>query len=304
LAKAVGYTSGVALKGKVYDPGGLKAPGSDYAQMQVFNPATNTWTAETESMPQPLSGAAVCANGSKVFVINGIAINQPMSIMQIYDPAQPAGSRWSTGVNPHIGTDTLMSRDGGCAWLGGKLYLFGGDANAGTISGPSDFTWLYDPALGTWADTGFKMARETWLFGYTDDHQFAYVAGGEDPTGKYIRTTEMFDPATGWTKMAQLPTPSGATSGTGLEWPGVGFLNGDLAVFGGFASGTAGAQKRTLVCASPCTSSSSWTNAGLSLVTPRFAFAAITLRGQSPGLVAAGGADALNTMLDSAERTP
>ena len=49
----------------------------------------------------------------------------------------------------------LYSRDGGCAFIGKKLYLFGGQAQTsnGTINGISNFTWVFNPAKSKWSDT-------------------------------------------------------------------------------------------------------------------------------------------------------
>jgi hypothetical protein len=274
--KKVTQTRAVFLKGKVYVPGGWDSPQFDSTlhKMQILATSRNKWTLDGESMPIGVAQAAVCTDGSRVFAIGGITEQGALqSSMQIYDPAAPSGSRWSSGPPPMTPADGfLFIRDGGCAWLDGKLYLFGGQGQSsnGTIDGITDLTWAFDPGTQTWSDTGLAMKTATWVFGYASKGKSAFVAGGRDADSNTLRTVEMFKPASGWSLRAKLPNPPGAPAGTGLEWPGVGFLASQLAVFGGVAAGgSAPYQQRTLVCTLPCDPTSSWTNAHKDLITPR-----------------------------------
>jgi hypothetical protein len=271
----VSQTSAVFLKGKVYMPGGwLSGFASLNDKMQILKPGTNAWSVDAQPMPTGTAQSSVCASGSKVYVVNGIDTNGSLqSKLQIYDPAASQGSRWSTGPAPSTVADgSLYSRDGGCAWIGGKLYLFGGQASTtnGTINGISGFTWAFDPNAGTWSDTGFKMPTGAWTFGYAQSSKYAFVAGGRDKNDNYLQDVSRFSPSSGWSKRAKLPTPSGAPSGSGLDWPGVGILGNSLAVFGGAATNSY--QSRTLLCLLPCKSSAMWTNANKNLVAARAEF--------------------------------
>jgi hypothetical protein len=275
-------------------PGGWE-PGFSVAfdKMQILNAGTNKWSIDDEAMPSGgMAQGAVCAHGTKIYVVNGISTSGALlNSLQIYDPSQPAGSRWSTGPAPSTSHDGLLySRDGGCAFIGKRLYLFGGDADTsnGTITGISDFTWVFNPAKQKWSDTKKHMTAKNWVFGYAGDGTAAYVAGGEKPSGDYLQTAERFDPSTGWSAMAALPTPVGG--GTGYEWPGVGLLGTSLAVFGGAVSGgSQGYQSRTLECTLPCAPGASWTDAKRNLVTPRAEFA-YAYGGSTPTLFAVDGA--------------
>jgi hypothetical protein len=296
--------TGAAVVGnKVYMPGGWK-PGFSTAfdKMQILATGSNTWSIDSEPMPVgAMAQGAVCTDGSKVYVVDGIAEQGfLMSSLQIYDPSMPQGSRWSTGPGPSTSHDgSLVSRDGGCAWLGGKLYLFGGQAESsnGTIDGISDFTWVFDPGTGTWSDTGHPMLAKLWVFGYTSNAKHAYVGGGESPTDALKRGAEVFTPSSGWSKLPNLPGPNGG--GTGYDWPGMGILSDGLVVFGGFGGVTY--QSRTLVCAMPCTATSSWTNAHKSLQAARSEMAYAS-GGATPTVYAIDG-QGTNGVLATAERT-
>jgi hypothetical protein len=302
--RAVVQTRAVFLGGKVYMPGGFTTGFVAYGHMQRLNTATGAWSAESETVPSGTIGqAAVCTDGSKVYVVGGIVASAIVSMTQVYDPAVAAGSRWSTGVNPHTTAEgNLYVRDGGCAWIGGKLYLFGGQAvtDNGGINGISDFTWVFDPASGQWSDTGFSMRVANWIFGYTSNSTTAFVLGGENTAGTYLRDAEKFRPAHGWTKLPALPVPPGAPAGTGLAWPGAGFLSSGLVVFGGVSQASTNAyQTRLLVCANPCTSSSTWTDAQNNLTTGRSDFAAATSGGTTPTVYAICGLGASGYLADA-----
>ena len=304
--QTVTQTSAAFVKGKVYMPGGWE-PGFNEAfdKMQILTAKTNKWTIDAQPMPSGgMAQAAVCAHGMKVYVVNGISTaGALLNTLQIYDPSQPMGSRWSTGPAPFTNADGfLYSRDGGCAFIGKKLYLFGGQAQSsnGTINGISNFTWAYNPAKSKWSDTKKHMTTKRWVFGYTGDGSAAYVAGGEDKDFNYLQTAERFDPATGWSALADLPAPVGG--GTGYEWPGLGLLGTSLAMFGGSVTGgSQGYQSRTLLCTLPCAPGASWTDANKNLVTARSEFAA-AWGGSTPTLYAVdgGGQDIYET---TAEKT-
>ncbi len=300
--QTVSQTSAVFLKGKVYMPGGWK-PGfsAAYDRMQILKPGSNKWSVDAEPMPEGgLAQMAVCTDGSTISVVNGIDGGGVVhSSLQFYDPSNPQGSRWSTGPNPATSPDgAVSSRDGGCAWLGGKLYLFGGDAQStnGTISGISDFTLVFDPGTQTWSNTGMKMMSENWTFAYASDGSKAYVAGGQDANGVYKRTVAVFAPGSGWSKLAGLPKPKGG--GAGYEWPGLGFLGNQLAVFGGLANDY---QTRTLVCSLPCAPGSGWTNANKNLKVGRAEFGSAS-GGTTPTLYAIDG-DGPQGFVSTAEKT-
>ncbi len=90
--QTVTQTSGVFLKGRVYVPGGW-TPGFSTAfdKMQYLSTKTGKWMIDSQSMPVGgMAQGAVCTNGKKVFVVNGISsLGALLNSLQIYDPAQP-----------------------------------------------------------------------------------------------------------------------------------------------------------------------------------------------------------------------
>ncbi len=338
MPQAVYEMGGAALaKNKVYVPGGFEdlAATTLYPYIQIFNTQNNTWSADT-SQAMPAVGtatgwgdAAVCSDGAKTYVINGVDGSFLYSAMQIYDPTQPAGSRWSFGQAPNTATAGFWySQDSGCAWIGGKLYLFGGYGQSDTGPQPTTTamiqraTWVYDPVADTWSDTGFLMAQTPtnkvglWM-GYTNSKTAAFAAGGTDDLVNFTPSAfaDTFKPATGWKKLAALPVPAGATTETGLIAPGMGLLGTNVEVFGGagFDGTNFIIQSATLQCTGPCTAMSTWADAAKDLNDPRWfmGFASGSVKTgttQTPTLFAAGGLGFVNgggseVVLNSLERT-
>jgi hypothetical protein len=340
MKQTVGEIGGAALaKNKVYVPGGYTdlTFATLYPFMQIYNTQTDKWSADTSQAMPAVTGtgwadSAVCTDGTKIYVVNGVDGTDVKSEMQIYNPTAPAGTRWTLGTAPSTATTgAWYSQDSGCAWIGGKMYLFGGYGYSDLGPDPPILssinilrtTWVYDPVADTWTDTGFKMIQTMtdkvglWM-GYTNSKTAAFAAGGTDDLSTFGPTAlaQTFKPATGWKKLPLLPIPGGSSE-TGLIGPGMGMLGANLEVYGGAGfDGTTSSfiiQFATLQCAAPCTPTSSWVDAAKDLNDPRW-FMGFTSGNvktgatQTPTLFAAGGFGFVSgggseTTLNSSEKT-
>jgi N-acetylneuraminic acid mutarotase len=317
---AVAEMGGAAVVGnRLYVPGGYRDYDTPtlYSRMQIYNITTNTWKVDSQVMPYvPVTGnvgwaeSAVCSDGAKVYVVGGSNGSNIYSTMQVYDPSQPLGSRWSVGTQPVIGGDHgLVSMASGCAWIQGKMYVFGGYGVV-TPASPGDehilsLTWVYNPTTDTWSNTNHPIqgTPAVW-FGYTGSSGKAFFAGGTADLTTHIPSplAEVFSPATGWKRLPDLPTLRGTTE-PGLLGPGLGMLGTTVEVFGGggydAVGGTFIVQSATLQCAPGCTS---WTSVVRTLNTARW-FAAYTYRagGGTPTLYVAGGGppDVITKLVES-----
>jgi hypothetical protein len=294
----VGETGGgTAGGGRFFVPGGYTNTGLNDT-IQQYTVASNTW-ANVTSDPLPFgqwADAAICIDPATkyVHIVNGVDGFSLFSGHQVYNPAAPAGSRMSTAPNPATGADgNFYSQDSGCAFLGGKMYLFGGygltDANptATTVT----LTWVFDPVANTWSDTGKNMVQGRLWMAYSNTASAAYAAGGNDLAFISKNSTERFSPAGGWTAMGNMPA---ALSGAGMSNLGTRIL-----VYGGdTCSGSCSVQSnKTYTCTGACTA---WGNANLNMSTTTAFFA----WGTGGGVFAGGGFDAGFNSLTAAQKIP
>jgi hypothetical protein len=145
--------------GNFYVLGGV-SDGSRVTDVNMYNPATNTWTARA---PIPFASEAPTAayyNG-KIYLAEGDTGNQ----LGIYDIAS---NTWTAGA-PTLHADNYGAASGAG---NGKFYVVGG----GT-AGPSTTVQVYDIATNTWS-MGTAAPSPFFMAGYTQVGQYLYIVGG------------------------------------------------------------------------------------------------------------------------------
>jgi hypothetical protein len=288
---------GAGIGGKFLVAGGYNSAGTVVNNTQIYTKATNSWAA---GAPIPGTGggwadAAFCVNPADktVHVVNGVDGAFLYAAHQVYNTAT---NTWTFASFPTISTgDTWYGQDQGCAFIGGKMYLFGG---YGIIS-PSQpsaqlesATWVYDPATDTWSDTGKLMAAPGGFLwsGYTSTAARAFVAGGYDLAFAPQNATQTFVPATGWTACPALPVALGG--------PGEGNVMGHLVVWAGFDA--TGAKNKSY--GSVTTGCGAWSSlpAGFNTTASKGFFA----WGSGAAIYDAGGYDSAFAVLSNTEHLP
>jgi len=134
-----------AIDGRIYVAGGRFGGGFNSertAELEVYDPATRTWSTRAP-MPGPRGGVgAVEANGC-LFVIGGegnYADPRGLSVEnEAYDPRTDTWTRLSPMPTP---THGLV----GAAFLNGRIHLPGGSVTQGTASA-STVHWQYAPEM-------------------------------------------------------------------------------------------------------------------------------------------------------------
>ncbi len=122
-------------------PGGVAVPNVD-----LYNPATDVWTARAP-MPMGLYGIQPSASGSRIYVVGGYADSSvpvyAVTSTLIYDSASNA---WSAGAPIPVGESGIGTA--AQATYNGKIYVMGGDdgdADSNTTN------YEYNIAANTWA---------------------------------------------------------------------------------------------------------------------------------------------------------
>ena len=233
-----GASAGV-IDGKLYVVGGCInsdcIPGVTN-RLEVYDPATNTWTTKAP-MPTARFGVASGVIAGKFYVAGGSQVCGAclgITTLEVYDPATDT---WTTKAP----MPTARAQMDG-AVINGKLYVVGG-----TSGNVTAFTTLeaYDPSTDAWT-THAPMPTPRFALGVGAVNGILYAVSGYDPvTATSHNTVEAYNPSTDtWTTVAPIPT---ARLGSKPQ-----AINGALYVAG---SGAGGVGINTLEAFTPPVSS-------------------------------------------------
>jgi N-acetylneuraminic acid mutarotase/glucose/arabinose dehydrogenase len=197
--------------GKLYLVGGLD--GGSEGRVQIFDPATNTWTTGAD-MPWSGGSVSTAVIDGEIYAAGGIVSTFTVANCAVYDPV---ADTWTTrAAMPDSGRNhTAAGTDGT------KLYVFGGRRAGNFVTNGYDSLMIYDPGTDAWSWSGEVgstlaplpearggMGKAVWLRG-----EF-YVFGGEtlddpdaDANGVYARV-DVYRPSTNtWRSERAMPNP-------------------------------------------------------------------------------------------------
>ncbi len=143
-----------------------------------YNPASDSWTALAD-MPVALMNFEATCIGNYIYLVGGYDGYAHTNDFQIYDIANDS---WTLTTWPNVRTPMTA------AW-NGKLYAFGGSP------GPSNETWMYDPATDTWTDHLAPMPTGN-AYGAAvtvGDHIYQIGGGLRNTVQRYDPTTDTWD---------------------------------------------------------------------------------------------------------------
>jgi N-acetylneuraminic acid mutarotase len=215
LKSETGPAVGV-INGIVYSAGGFHGGQGPTADLQAFNPASNSWT-RLASMPAArYNGNGTGVINSQLYVAGGFSATfAPTDTLFLFDPK---GGSWK-----QLARMSHLSACGASGVIDSKLYVTTACDGRG---GATNYLDVYDPATGQW----------TSLTPTSRDHQDPaagvingqlYVAGGFDRHGNPSPILESYNPATNtWTTLAPMHFPVGLASGA--------VIDGKFIVFAGY----------------------------------------------------------------------
>ncbi len=210
--------STVTLNGKIYVVGGVASNGSITSVLEIYDPATNSWT---EGPPLPIAvwrSSAAAANG-KIYVFGGYRSLGPFPFNPTnrvfeYDPA---GDSWEEKASMPNNRGALTAAE-----LNGNIHVLGGaSSSALTIHR------VYDPQANDWSSAATIPTPRSGLTAAAYDGKI-YVAGGYFLSGGVVpqNALEVYDPATnGWEIKQNMPVAR-----VGIDAV---FVQGKMYVFGG-----------------------------------------------------------------------
>jgi len=219
LASGVHDAAGEIVGGRGYLFGG-GSPDTVATVQQFSLPTTSKSTSSpppaiTGQLPQPRSDASAVSIGDTVYVVGG------------YDGSAPDPSVLATTDGRQFSTVADLSvpvRYAAVATLDGKIYLFGGQAVAGSTAGQAvDDIQLVDPSHHSAAVVG-HLAQPTAGASAVDLGGRIYIAGGVNDTSTAAATSQVlsYQPSTRTAVPAgALPVPTSYAAATvigGKAW--------------------------------------------------------------------------------------
>jgi len=201
------HTAVLLPNGKVLiSGGGINGfnPGTKKSQ-ELYDPATGTFTATGDMVSARSSHASVLLANGKVLHVGSAGTSA-----ELYDPATGqcaltgvmSQSRWREWTNAVLLTS-------------GKVLVVGGTEVSG-IPNPTHIAELYDPATGTFANSGALQANRALFQAQALPDGKAVVLNGSiyvGSSGTSSKTAEIWDPATG-----QFTTSTGTQARAGFFW--------------------------------------------------------------------------------------
>jgi hypothetical protein len=149
------FTTTLLKNGKVLAVGGRVHAGPDYfdfkaiAYADLYDPATQKWSASGTMAVSRTDHAAVLLSSGKVLVAGGTTVDfngVTVASAELYDPAS---GMWTGTGNMLLGRE----RHTATVLRNGKVLVAGGDTYDGVNSDIVTECELYDPGLGTWSVT-------------------------------------------------------------------------------------------------------------------------------------------------------
>ena len=190
------YSVGVAeLNGKIYVAGGHSL--SEYlTKLEMYDPATDTWTI-LPPMMTPRSEFALVASNGKLYAIGGHyygSQGQPEQWLNTVESYDPVSGIWSTKASMPVG----LGMHGAVALDNGHIYVFGG-RNTAILN----TVMKYDPEANSWSPSG-TMPNSRYNFGIAKvtGSNFYLVGGNTTINANYpANLTERSTVVSPWTLM-------------------------------------------------------------------------------------------------------
>ena len=203
--------------GRIYIAGGFVAPGRSVALVEVYDPATDSYS-RAPDLPVAVNHAMAASLDGVVYVLGGYTGETDLSA--------PTGRVFALrgGWWEELPPMPEVRAAGGAAAIGNRIYVAGGVGPRGLATS----TLVYDVAAGSWSEApGVPTPREH--LGVATDGRRLYVVGGRPPN---TARAEAFDPATAsWERLPDMPTPRGGLAAAGTS-------NGLIVAAGGEAQET------------------------------------------------------------------
>jgi hypothetical protein len=205
-----------------------------YNRVIRYDTTTDTWAeVTTDPLPTPIFANGLVGHNNRLYVVGGaVALGILSTVTYVYDPAAPAGTRWTTAPGPNISRQFP-----GAVGIGNSIYLTGGISS--TVTPEYNSAERFDLTTNTWTPLPDMAAIRGGGAAYNANGQLVVASGG---WSTYRTSTEQFDGAA-WAGYVPVNfgarTIAYASNGNRLVkaagWNGAYIANTEMLVLGGTA---------------------------------------------------------------------
>jgi len=289
------HTATLLPNGTVLVVGGILytgPAGTLFSSTELYDPATNTWTAGAPlTLGNRSSHSAVLLGNGKVLVVAGLQSYPDCAYRSTAELYNPATGTWAATGSLHLARSSASTT----LLANGKVLLAAGPANnCPTPNNGMNQAEIYDPVTGAWTVTGnLSLSRYANSIATLPSGK-VLLAGGYSVGGP-TATADLYDPSTGtFALTGSLATARVASVGSGDNGTGPVLQSGKVLFAGG--STTSGTILGSAELYDP--TSGTWSTTG-SLTTPRTYNTATLL--QDGRVLVVGGSGTGSFSLASAE---
>lgn len=196
----------VALNGKVYAIGGSTRVLDDLATGEVYDPATDRWSA-IATMPSGVNHNSAVALNGKIYIVGGFSGRPPGATgprvhqgaeahLQEYDPISNTWRKLAPMKSPRGSV--------GAAALDGKIHALGGRGrDVGTVTTHA----VYDPAANSWSDRAPMPTARDHMATIAVNGRIHVVGGRLNERDDNVANHDIYDPETNsWSVGPPAPT--------------------------------------------------------------------------------------------------
>ncbi|HEY3505541.1 MAG TPA: carboxypeptidase regulatory-like domain-containing protein [Actinocatenispora sp.] len=168
------------IDGRFYAVGGWGADGTPDKKLEIYDPASNSWSTGTAA-PKILAGAGSAVLDGKLYSVGGCTDTCGASDVMVYDAAADSWAQAASYPEPTAWVS--------CGALDGKLYCAGGVDTSGKHA------YAYDPGTDTWSPVA-DLPIDLWGGAYTVANGKLLVSGGvTDGNATLTNQGFAYDPA-------------------------------------------------------------------------------------------------------------
>lgn len=202
------YAASAVVDGKLYVVGGQitdsgSTPGPATAILEVFDPATNTWSS-APPMPTARMGLTLTAYNGKLYAIGGRTDGYSTSAVNTVEIYNPATNLWTSGSGLgfapryHAAAATINTS------FGDLIVIAGGEFETSVL----DVVQGYNPLTNAWVNLAALSTPRGRLAMVQANNRLYAVGGYAGLLAQWVGTVEAYDPLSGtWSTRTPMPTP-------------------------------------------------------------------------------------------------